>query len=177
MVGPGFRADVQEETFMSSTLPINRRALLTGVAASSLVMTSRAPLAQETLPKMVVTKDPNCGCCTGWVEHVRAAGFDVEVLESSEVNRLKVRLGVPEALASCHTAKIGGYVVEGHVPPAAIKRLLAEKPAGKGLAVPGMPVGSPGMEVEGVEPDTYEVVLFGPSGQRTYARYTGSREA
>jgi hypothetical protein len=123
-----------------------------------------------------VTKDPNCGCCTGWVEHVRAAGFEVEVVESAEVNRLKTRLGVPQALASCHTAEIGGYVIEGHVPPAAIKRLLAEKPDGKGLAVPGMPVGSPGMEVEGTEPETYEVVLFGPSGQRTYARYTGDRE-
>ncbi|MFC1460830.1 DUF411 domain-containing protein [Microvirga arabica] len=162
---------------MSSTLPISRRALLAGFAASGLITASRASLAIETLPKMVVTKDPNCGCCTGWVKHVRAAGFNVEVLESSEVNRLKARLGVPEALASCHTAEIGGYVIEGHVPPAAIKRLLAEKPEGKGLAVPGMPVGSPGMEVEGVEPDTYEVVLFGPSGQRTYARYIGSREA
>jgi hypothetical protein len=162
---------------MSSTLPISRRALLAGFAASGLIMRSRTSLATEILPKMVVTKDPNCGCCSGWVKHVRAAGFDVEVLESSEVNRLKVRLGVPEALASCHTAEIGGYVIEGHVPPAAIKRLLAEKPDGKGLAVPGMPVGSPGMEVEGVEPDTYEVVLFGPSGQRTYARHTGGREA
>jgi len=162
---------------MRSTLPISRRALLAGFAASGLIITSRPSLATETLPKMVVTKDPNCGCCTGWVKHVQAAGFNVEVIESAEVNRLKVRLGVPEALASCHTAEIGGYVIEGHVPPAAIKRLLAEKPDGKGLAVPGMPVGSPGMEVEGVEPDTYEVVLFGPSGQRTYARYTGGREA
>ncbi len=162
---------------MGSNLPITRRALLAGFAASTLVMTARSPLAAETLPKMVVTKDPNCGCCTGWVEHVRAAGFNVEIVESPEVNRLKTRLGVPEALASCHTAEVGGYVIEGHVPPDAIKRLLAEKPDGKGLAVPGMPVGSPGMEVEGTEPDTYEVILFGPSGQRTYARYTGNREA
>ena len=162
---------------MGSNLPISRRTLLAGFAASGLVMTTRAPLATEILPKMVVTKDPNCACCTGWVEHVRAAGFDVEVVESAEVNRLKIRLGVPQALASCHTAEIGGYVIEGHVPPAAIKRLLSEKPDGKGLAVPGMPVGSPGMEVEGMEPETYEVVLFGPSGQRTYARYTGAREA
>jgi hypothetical protein len=172
-----FRADAQEEASMSSNLPISRRALLGGFAASALIMTSRASLAAGTLPRMVVTKDPNCGCCTGWVRHVRAAGFDVEVVESSEINRLKTRLGVPEALASCHTAEIGGYVIEGHVPPAVIRRLLAEKPDGKGLAVPGMPVGSPGMEVEGMEPDTYDVVLFGPSGQRTYARYAGDREA
>jgi hypothetical protein len=162
---------------MGSNLAINRRALLASFAAAGVAITTRAPVAAETLPSMIVTKDPNCGCCTGWVKHVRAAGFDVQVVESAEVNRLKIRLGVPETLASCHTAEIGGYVIEGHVPPAAIKRLLAEKPDGKGLAVPGMPVGSPGMEVEGVEPDTYEVVLFGSSGQRTYARYTGGREA
>ncbi|MBJ6127887.1 DUF411 domain-containing protein [Microvirga sp. BT325] len=156
---------------------ISRRTLLAGLAVSALSVANRPALAVETLPKMVVTKDPNCGCCTAWVTQVRAAGFDAEVVESSEINRVKMRLGVPEALASCHTAEIGGYVIEGHVPPTVIKRLLAEKPEAKGLAVPGMPVGSPGMEVEGVEPDTYEVVLFGPSGQRTYARYIGDREA
>jgi hypothetical protein len=165
---------------MKSDLPvrtISRRALLAGLAVSALSVSARSTLAAETLPRMVVTKDPTCGCCTAWVEHVRAAGFDVAVVESSDLSRLKIRLGVPQTLASCHTAEIGGYVIEGHVPPAVIKRLLAEKPDAKGLAVPGMPVGSPGMEVEGMEPDTFEVVLFGPSGQRTYARYTGGREA
>jgi hypothetical protein len=93
------------------------------------------------------------------------------------VNRLKVRLGVPQDLASCHTAEVGGYVIEGHVPAEAIKRLLAEKPQAKGLAVPGMPVGSPGMEVKGVEDEVYEVVLFGPSSQTTFARYRGTRAA
>ena len=110
------------------------------------------------------------------MDHVRAAGFPVDVIESADVNRLKVRLGVPQALASCHTAEVGGYVLEGHVPAGAIKRLLAEKPQAKGLAVAGMPVGSPGMEVEGAEPDTYEVVLFGPAGQRTFTRYKGPAE-
>ncbi len=165
---------------MSSTLPvsgISRRMLLAGFAAASLIATTRTSLAAETLPKMVVTKDPNCGCCTGWVKHVRAAGFDVDVVESSEINQLKTRLGVPQDLASCHSAEIGGYVIEGHVPPVVIKRLLAERPNARGLAVPGMPVGSPGMEVEGMDPDTYEVVLFGPSGQRAYARFRGGREA
>jgi hypothetical protein len=165
---------------MKSDLPvrtISRRALLAGLAVSALSVSARSTLAAQTLPRMVVTKDPTCGCCTAWVEHVRAAGFDVAVVESSDLSRLKIRLGVPQTLASCHTAEIGGYVIEGHVPPAVIKRLLAEKPDAKGLAVPGMPVGSPGMEVEGMEPDTFEVVLFGPSGQRTYARYTGGREA
>ena len=89
---------------------------------------------------------------------------------------MKVRLGVPSKLVACHTGEVAGYVLEGHVPAGAIKRLLAEKPAAKGLAVPGMPAGSPGMEVEGMEPETFEVILFGPSGQRTFARYRGARE-
>ncbi|MBM6583715.1 DUF411 domain-containing protein [Microvirga sp. BT689] len=156
---------------------ISRRALLAGFAVSTLSMTARAAPAAEPMPKMLVTKDPTCSCCTAWVEHIRAAGFDVDVVESPEINRLKARLGVPQTLVSCHTAEIGGYVIEGHVPSEMIKRLLAEKPEGRGLAVPGMPMGSPGMEVEDMEPDTYEVVLFGPSGQRTYARYRGGREA
>lgn len=162
---------------MRSNLTISRRALIAGLMASPVIASARAALAAEALPKMVVTKDPNCGCCGAWVDHIRTSGFAVEVVESSEVNRLKARLGVPQALASCHTAEIGGYVIEGHVPAGEIKRLLAEKPQARGLAVPGMPVGSPGMEVEGVEPDTYEVILFGPSGQRPFARYMGGRPA
>jgi hypothetical protein len=142
--------------------------------APTLAMTGRARSAD--LPRMVVTKDPSCGCCTAWAEHVRAAGFPVEIVESTSVNRLKARLGVPQDLAGCHTAEVGGYVVEGHVPAAAIRRLLEERPAALGLAVPGMPVGSPGMEVEGSPPDTYEVVLFGPSGRRRFARYRGAEE-
>ncbi len=161
---------------MQSSLTISRRTLLAGLMTAPVAFSSGAVSATGTLPKMVVTKDPDCDCCSGWVDHVRGAGFEVDVIESPEVNRLKARLGVPQALASCHTAEIGGYVIEGHVPAAAIKRLLADKPQAKGLAVPGMPTGSPGMEVEGMEPDTYEVVLFGPSGERTYARFMGSRE-
>lgn len=157
-------------------LTMSRRTLLAGLMASPMAFSAKAASPTEALPTMVVTKDPNCGCCTGWVDHVRAEGFQVDVVETPEVNRLKARLGVPQALASCHTAETGGYVIEGHVPAGAIKRLLAERPQAKGLAVPGMPAGSPGMEVEGMEPDTYEVVLFGPSGQRTYARFTGGRE-
>ena len=158
---------------MRPDLTISRRALLAGLAVS--VTASAVPVAAETLPKMTVTKDPGCGCCGAWVEHVRKAGFAVEVIESADVNRLKVRLGVPQALASCHTAEIGGYVVEGHVPADAIKRLLAQRPQARGLAVPGMPVGSPGMEVAGVEDDPYDVLLFGSAGQTTFARYRGTR--
>jgi hypothetical protein len=157
-----------------NTIHMTRRTLVTGLAVSALLACSR-PLRAQGLPKIVVSKDPTCGCCSGWIDHLRKAGFSADVIETSEINRVKVRLGVPEDLASCHTAEIGGYVIEGHVPADAIKRLLAEKPAGKGLAVAGMPMGSPGMEMEGLAPDTYEVVLFGPSGQTTFARYEGAR--
>ena len=94
----------------------------------------------------------------------------------SDLAPLKARLRIPKGLASCHTAEIDGYVIEGHVPAPAIKRLLSERPRAIGLAVPGMPVGSPGMEVSGVPDEPYEVVLFGPSGDRTYGRFLGSRE-
>lgn len=159
---------------MKTKAVTTRRKILAGATISSLVLSFDRAQA-KAFPKMTVTKDPSCGCCSGWVEHIRAAGFPVEVIESGELNRVKDRLGVPQALASCHTAKIGGYLIEGHVPAAAVKRLLAEKPAGRGLAVPGMPVGSPGMEVEGTAPEAYDVVLFGPSGQRTFARFLGRR--
>lgn len=119
---------------------------------------------------MVVTKDPSCGCCERWVIHLRGTGFTVT---DGLVNPLKIRLGVSRELASCHTAQIGGYVIEGHVPAGAIKRLLAERPEGTGLAVPGMPVGSPGMEVEDMQPETYDVVPFGNDGRSTSARYRG----
>jgi hypothetical protein len=154
---------------------LDRRRFLTVLGASGAALVSGQAFAQAALPKIVVSKDPTCGCCTGWVDHLRQAGFVAEVIETPEINRVKVRLGVPNDLASCHTAEIGGYVIEGHVPAETIKRLLAEKPAGKGLAVAGMPMGSPGMEMEGMTPGTYEVVLFGPSSRQTFARYEGGR--
>jgi len=157
-----------------NTMLTTRRSLVTSLMAGALLAYSR-PLRAQDLPEIVVSKDPTCGCCTGWVDHLRQAGFSANVIETSEINRVKVRLGVPQDLASCHTAEIGGYVIEGHVPADAIKRLLTEKPAGKGLAVAGMPMGSPGMEMDGMAPETYEVVLFGPSGQTTFSRYEGAR--
>jgi hypothetical protein len=107
---------------------------------------------------------------------LRQAGFEVEVIETTELNRVKARLGVPQALASCHTAEIESYVIEGHVPASAIKRLLSERPPGKGLAVPGMPIGSPGMEVDGSEPEIYSVILFGAGSHRIYGRFRGAAE-
>ena len=128
------------------------------------------PARATRLPNIVVSKDPSCGCCEGWVEHMQAAGFTLQVVETAEMDRVKVRLGVPPDLASCHTAEVAGYVLEGHVPADAVKRLLVERPKARGLAVPGMPMGSPGMEVEGAAPENYEVVLFGPAGRSNYAR-------
>lgn len=130
----------------------------------------------EALPSVRVHRDPSCGCCGAWVDHLRASGFIAEVIETSEINRVKSKLGVPQSLASCHTAEVDQYVIEGHVPALSIKRLLRERPRARGLAVPGMPVGSPGMEMEGTAPETYEVVLFGNFGQRSFARYTGGKE-
>ncbi|MEA1832000.1 DUF411 domain-containing protein [Methylobacterium durans] len=151
----------------------SRRAVLAGLAAGLAV----GPAAvAEGLPTIAATKDPSCGCCENWVVHLREAGFTVTVTEGP-VNPVKVRLGVPRDLASCHTAQVGVYLVEGHVPAGAIKRLLAEKPQGTGLAVPGMPVGSPGMEVEDTEPDTYDVIQFGPAGRSIFARYRGGELA
>ena len=146
---------------------LTRRGFLAALAAVPA-------MGAADLPKVTVTTDPTCSCCAGWTEHVRAAGFPVEVVETNELNRVKVRLGVPSNLYACHTAEVDGYVIEGHVPAGTIKRLLAERPQVKGLAVRGMPLGSPGMEVEGAEPETYDVIAFGPDAQSRFARYRGS---
>lgn len=150
---------------------LGRRAVLAALAGGPLFFSARLPhAAAGELPRMIVRKDPSCGCCEAWVDHVRAAGFPVRVIESAEMSRHKLKLGVPPALASCHTAEVDGYVIEGHVPAGAIMRLLLARPPAAGLAVPGMPVGSPGMEVPGVAPETYAVILFGADGQRAFAR-------
>lgn len=113
-----------------------------------------------SLPKMIVHKSTSCGCCGLWVDHMRVAGFAVEVRNEDNLNPIKERLRVPYGKASCHTAEVGGYFIEGHVPSEDVKRLLAEKPAAKGLVLPGMPLGSPGMEVPDgtVQPYTVELV-------------------
>lgn len=126
----------------------------------------------EDLPPIKVSRSPDCGCCHLWAEHLRSAGFAVTLDEPDDLQGLKDRLGVPADLISCHTGEIAGYVVEGHVPVRAILQLLAEKPKAAGLAVAGMPTGSPGME--GGTPEAYDVVLFGPDGNRNYGRYIGS---
>ena len=152
---------------------IARRSALLGLAALAALAGARRSLAAG--PTIIVTKNPNCGCCSGWVEHLRQAGFTVEVKDVPDVNRVKARLGVPSDLAACHTAEVSGYVIEGHVPAAALRRFLHDRPNATGLAVAGMPVGSPGMEVPDTPPDTYDVILFGPN-RRTYARFRGAAE-
>jgi hypothetical protein len=117
-------------------------------------------------PTMEVYKSPTCGCCSKWVEHVRQAGFTAKVTDLGDeaLDALKTKHGIPPTAQSCHTALVGGYVVEGHVPVAEVQRLLKEKPAVAGIAVGGMPTGSPGMEVPGVAPRPYNVVTFDKQG-------------
>lgn len=115
---------------------------------------------------VVVYKSPTCGCCGDWIEHMQKAGFTVEVHDVADVSPVKRELGVGQSLWSCHTAKVGSYVLEGHVPADQVVRMLAEKPAIRGLAVPGMPIGSPGMD-EGYDKSTwqdYDVVAFDAQG-------------
>jgi hypothetical protein len=118
----------------------------------------------DTLPEVFMYKDPNCGCCGAWAERLEAEGFHVKTVAAADMESVKRRFAVPQRLTSCHTAKVGGYVIEGHVPATAIKRLLREKPAVAGLSVPGMPLGSPGMEVPGKK-DAYDVVTFDKAGR------------
>ena len=126
--------------------------------------------AAPTLPTVQVYKSPQCGCCEKWVDHMKSAGFKVITHDTNTVAEHKTRLGVPLALGSCHTAEVGGYFVEGHVPAGDVKKLLAEKPQAKGLGVPGMPASSPGMDDGSKTP--YEVLLVGKDGSTTtFARH------
>lgn len=159
---------------MRNDLIMNRRALLVAAGGIPVALALPGVLQAKSLPLVTVTKDPNCGCCDGWAAHIEAAGFPVRVIVSDDVTSLKQRLGVPAQFASCHTAEVDGYVIEGHVPAVALHRLLSERPQAIGLAVPGMPAGSPGMDFPGVEAEDYDAFLFGASGYTTFARFRGS---
>ena len=150
---------------------VNRRQMLSvggsfaaivAVGAGTLWFMSESKESDEVVDSatMVVHKNATCGCCAKWVDHVRQAGFKVAVRNEASIDAVKARLGVPAKLASCHTAEVAGYVIEGHVPAQDIQRLIRERPAAKGLAVAGMPQGSPGMEQDG-QVDPYDVILFG----------------
>jgi hypothetical protein len=151
-------------------MSLNRRSTLLALGAAILW-----PVAGHAAkPLVTVHKDPTCGCCGGWVAHLELHNFPVNVIETSRLNAVKARLGVPYDLHACHTAELDGYIVEGHVPARAIEKLLAERPKARGLAVPGMPLGSPGMTGEFEE---YDVILFGPKdAQRVYGRFKGEKE-
>ncbi len=127
-------------------------------------------LAHAGLPAVTVYKSASCGCCAQWVEHLQKNGFVVHVHDVPDTAVYRNRFGVPPALSSCHTAMIAGYALEGHVSAKEIKRLLVEKPSAAGLAVPGMPMGSPGME--GMRVDAYDVLLFTKDGRHSvYQHY------
>ena len=136
-------------------LPVLSLVLLLGLAGCR---------SEAKMPTVTVYKTPTCGCCGLWAEHMAEAGFEVKTVDVASLDDVKARLGVPNNLASCHTAVVGDYVVEGHVPAKDVERLLAEAPDAAGLAVPGMPFGSPGMEVEGRQDEQYDVFLFTRDG-------------
>jgi len=138
---------------------------------SALVLASATHVMAAELPTVEVYKSLSCGCCTLWVEHMQQSGFKVNVHNVRDVTPVRENFGVPDAMASCHTAVVGGYSIEGHVPAADVKRLLRERPKAAGIAVPGMVQGSPGME-QGRGKDPYNVILFNKGGRSTvFARH------
>jgi hypothetical protein len=147
--------------------------LLGGVAACERTQGAQVEQGEQAdLPLVTVYKSPTCGCCTVWAEYMEEEGFTVRQIDVPDIGEVRNRLGVPPMLGSCHTAVVGDYLVEGHVPAGDVRRLLAEQPDGKGISVPGMPIGSPGMEIEGRPAQAYETYLFTEEGQASvFARH------
>ena len=152
---------------------LNRIVRMAGVAA--ITWMSAGTISAQAPGKLLVQvyKDPTCGCCSKWVEHLRAQGFATKTTEVADIAEVKTRNNVPRQARSCHTALVGGYVIEAHVSAADIQRLLKESPVGVvGLGVPGMPIGSPGMEVPGGKAQPYDVLAFDKAGQtRVFASH------
>lgn len=144
---------------MNATFLRRLTHVVLGMAAIVMLTVAARP---APVTEIVVYKSPSCGCCTKWVEYLRKQGFTVVARDTSGMSAVKAELGVPDAMASCHTAMVGGYVIEGHVPAADIERLLKEHPKVVGLSVPGMVTGSPGME--GGTPEHYKVLTFDAKG-------------
>lgn len=142
------------------------------LAALLLVASAVGTTAQDRQPAVEVYKDPSCGCCSKWIDHLRSHGFAARAIDTDRLDQIKASRGVPRQARSCHTAIVGGYVVEGHVPAADIQRLLKERPSIVGIAVPGMPIGSPGMEVPGTRAQPYDVIAFETDGStRVFASH------
>lgn len=141
-----------------------KRRNLFSLAIGAVTLMALPARAADSLPAVEVFRNPSCGCCGAWVDHLEAAGFDVRVTMVGDTSATRARYGLPDRFGSCHTAVVAGYVVEGHVPAVDIKKLLAMKPVAIGLAVPGMPAGSPGMDV-GSHRDPYRVLLIDKQGR------------
>lgn len=154
----------QEEQLMHS-----RRSFVLAAGAVLALGVAPGARAQQALPPVTVYKSPTCGCCGEWVKHMRASGFRVETHDVADVTPIRRKYGVAGELSSCHTAIVGGYAIEGHVPAADIKRLLRERTKAKGLAVPGMVAGSPGME-QGT-PKPYATIVFDERGSKIFERH------
>ena len=142
---------------------MNRRNALISLAAVAASLAGSRAARAAALPPVMAYRNPGCGCCEKWAERMKQAGFSVSIADDPALEARRSGLGVPAELASCHTALIGDYVIEGHVPPEDILSLLDKRPAARGLAVPGMPMGSPGMETDGAA-DKYDTMLFSPDG-------------
>ena len=154
---------------------LNRRALIAAIPVAGMAIAVPGLSRAAARTPMEVWKDPNCGCCHDWVLHMRAAGFDVTVHDTGN-HAVRARLGLPQHLGSCHTALVGGYLIEGHVPASDTRALLTQRPTALGLAVPGMPVGSPGMDGPeyGNRRDPYNVLLVArDSSTQIFKRYKG----
>jgi hypothetical protein len=144
-------------------------------AAATPAATTRLdaqPVAAQNLPNVIAYRSPTCGCCELWVEHMRAAGFQVDIKNTDDIGAIKAEAGVPVGKGSCHTARVGDYWVEGHVPASDVKRLLAENPDARGLVVPGMVHGSPGME-QGGATQPYDVLLIAKDGSTSVFSHHG----
>ncbi len=151
-----------------------RRDLMRVTAAAIAAVLAPRLAAAADAPAVEVWKSPTCGCCGKWIDHLKANGFAVIAHDVGNLAGWRERHGMPAKYASCHTARVGGYTLEGHVPAADIKRLLGERPQAVGLAVPGMPTGSPGMEVDDVR-DAYDVLLvLKDGGSRRFSRYAAA---
>ncbi len=146
-------------------------AIAEDVAANAEPSTAAHESQASPFPKGVVHKNASCGCCGAWIDHMKHNGFEMTANNVDNLGQIKEKAGVPYGMGSCHTTEIGGYFIEGHVPAAEVKRLLTEKPKAKGLTVPAMPIGSPGME-SGDRVDPYEVLLVHEDGTTSvYAKY------
>ncbi len=160
--------------------PVSRRQALRAplaLLATAILGQPLGALARSAPTRITVWKTPDCGCCHEWVAHLRKNGFEVLTHDVPDTAPIRQKLGLPVRYGSCHTASLGSYVVEGHVPAQELRRLLREKPKARGLAVPGMPVGSPGMEVGNLR-DAYDVLLVLPDGSaRTYQSYAAQAPA